>query len=76
MKGLGNVLLGWSEILIEPVRTTQANGNLAVGFARGVGYAVRRTLFGVAEVVTFWAPKCHGHYCRLNKDCPICSPKP
>ena len=76
LQGAGNVLLGWTEILVEPVRTTQAKGNLGVGVLKGIGVAVKRTVLGVAEVVTFWTPKCHGRYWHFNHDCPICSPKP
>lgn len=75
-QGAGNVLLGWSEILVEPVRTTQAKGNVGVGVLRGIGLAVKRTVLGAVEVVTFWTPKRNGHYPYLLHDCPICSPKP
>ena len=76
MQGAGNLLMGWTEIIVEPVRTTQAKGNLGIGFLRGIGVALKRTVLGAAEVVTFWTPKHDGQYWHVNHDCPFCSPKP
>ncbi len=75
-QGAGNVLFGWTEFFIEPVRETKAGGNVAIGFAKGIGHTIKRTGLGALEMVTFWAPKCHGKYPHFNTDCPLCSPKP
>lgn len=70
--GLSNGLLGWSEIFYRPGKTVAEGGNLVVGFFRGIGNAITRTVVGVVEVATFWTP---GDSVVKMDDCPLCAYK-
>lgn len=74
-RGATNTLLGWTEIIRQPSQTAKAGGNVAVGIGRGVSESVKRTLAGVGEVLTFWAPKTKDGYVTFAQDCPICMGK-
>ncbi len=69
-RGAANTLFGWTELIRQPAAEVKAGGNVVTGIAKGVGYTVTRTVAGVAEILTFWAPKHRGIH--LVNDCPIC----
>ena len=72
VRGAANTLLGWTELIRQPVEETKAGGNVLVGIGKGVGQGVMRTVQGVGEILTFWAPKVHDRYVHFSKDCPVC----
>lgn len=71
-RGAMNSVFGWTELLVQPTNELQAGGHLLVGIGKGVGFAVKRTAFGVGELLTFWIPKGQHGYLQLNNDCPVC----
>ena len=72
VRGSANTLLGWTELIRQPVEETKAGGNVLVGIGKGVGQGVVRTVEGIGELLTFWTPKVHDHYVHFSKDCPVC----
>ena len=72
VRGSANTLLGWTELIRQPVEETKAGGNILVGIGKGVGQGVMRTVEGIGELLTFWTPKVHDHYVHFAKDCPVC----
>ena len=74
-RGAANTLLGWTELIRQPVNQAKSGGNVFMGVAQGVGQGIKRTLVGAAEVVTFWTPKMQGSYMHFADDCPICMGK-
>ena len=75
VRGATNTLLGWTELIRQPVQEAKAGGNVLTGVAHGIGYGVTRTLAGVGEVLTFWTPKTKNGYIHFAKDCPLCEGK-
>ena len=58
-RGIVNLTTGWLEIPKQTVNTSQDKGlgqGLTWGFAKGIGWAVGRTLAGAYEIVTFPFP--------------------
>ena len=51
--GLKNVLLGWTEVILEPKRALESNGNFFVGVGRGVLNGVGQELGGAIHAITF-----------------------
>ena len=51
--GLRNVVLGWSEILTEPVQASKAGKDPVEGFFNGIGKALMRTIGGTIHTVTY-----------------------
>ena len=72
VRGASNTLLGWTELIRQPVEETKAGGNVLVGIGKGIGQGVMRTVQGVGEILTFWTPKVQNHYVKFSKDCPVC----
>lgn len=61
-RGLTNVLMGWSEIVAAPTRWGQSHNHgvvsaVVVGVPYGIVRAIGRTLTGVYEIATFYAPQ-------------------
>ena len=75
VRGAANTLLGWTELIRQPVSEVKGGGNVFTGLAKGVGEGVKRTLGGAAEVLTFWTPKMKGNYLHFSDNCPICMGK-
>ena len=75
VRGAANTLLGWTELIRQPVQETKAGGNVFTGLAKGLGEGVKRTLGGAGEVLTFWTPKVKGSYLAFAHDCPLCMNK-
>ena len=75
VRGAANTLLGWTELIRQPVNEVQGGGNVFTGVAKGVGEGVKRTLGGVGEILTFWTPKMKGSYIQFSSNCPICMGK-
>ena len=75
VRGAANTLLGWTELIRQPVDEVKSGGNVVTGLGKGVGQTIRRTLGGVGEVLTFWTPKINDHYMRFSEDCPVCVEK-
>jgi hypothetical protein len=55
--GLKNLLLGWTDLLIEPKEAADAGGNVVKGIGIGVKDAVENTLGGAVNAVTFFLPQ-------------------
>lgn len=70
--GACNAVFGWTEIFFRPGKVACEGGNLVVGFFRGLGYALKRTVVGVVEVATFWTP---GDSIVTVDGCPLCAYK-
>ena len=51
--GLKNLLLGWTDLIVEPRKAAQAGGNVLTGLGVGVKDAVENTLGGAVHVITF-----------------------
>lgn len=51
--GVKNLLLGWTDLFVEPKETMDAGGNLLTGIGIGVKDAVENELGGVVHLVTF-----------------------
>lgn len=51
--GVRKLLLGWTEIITEPVHSVQEGGNPALGIAQGLRNAVVDTADGIHETLTF-----------------------
>ena len=74
-RGATNTLLGWTDLIREPAAEAKQGGNVLVGLGKGVGGTVKRTLGGIADVLTFWTPKTHQGYLHFTEDCPVCAGK-
>lgn len=72
VNGIGNVAFGWTEIFFRPGKVVAEGGNPVVGFFRGLGNAVTRTVLGASQVATFWIP---GKAVAEIEDCPLCAYK-
>jgi len=72
VRGATNTAFGWTEMLTRPTEEVKTGGNLLVGIGKGMNQAVRRTFFGIGELMTFWTPKGPNGYLTLNRDCPVC----
>lgn len=57
-RGFSNCAFGWAELFKNSVSEPHQKGWMyaPVGFVKGVGHAVGRTVVGVAELVTFPIP--------------------
>ena len=75
VRGAANTVLGWTELIRQPVNEVKGGGNVFSGLAKGLGEGVKRTLGGVGEVLTFWTPKMNGSYVHFSDNCPICMGK-
>ena len=51
--GLKNVLLGWTDLFVEPKETMDGGGNILVGLGVGLKDALENTIGGALHVVTF-----------------------
>lgn len=51
--GVKNLLLGWTDLFVEPREASQAGGNVLQGIGVGVKDAVENTLGGAVHLVTF-----------------------
>jgi putative exosortase-associated protein (TIGR04073 family) len=72
-RGLSNLALGVMEVPAQIVKEDRANGPLyaaSIGFARGMGFFLTRSLVGVFEVVTFPAPFPRGYRALWKPDYP------
>lgn len=54
-RGAMNILFGWCEILVQPSLESEPY-EIVIGFFKGFGYGIGRTLAGVYEVTTFPLP--------------------
>ena len=75
VRGAANTLLGWTELIRQPANEVKAGGNVLTGLGKGVGQTVKRTLGGLAEVLTFWTPKVQDSYLHFSDNCPLCMGK-
>jgi len=72
-RGLANLALGSMEIPAQIIHEDRRRGPFwaaSLGFAKGVGGFVTRTLVGVYEVVTFPAPVPRGYRAILTPEYP------
>lgn len=51
--GVKNLLLGWTDLIVEPRAAAQSGGNVLTGIGVGLKEALENTLGGVVHVVTF-----------------------
>ena len=72
VRGAANTVLGWTELISEPVQEAKNGGNVFVGIGKGVGMTIQRTAAGLGELLTFWTPKVNNQYVKFATDCPIC----
>ena len=59
LRGIVNAGLGWTNLIAQPIRSSQDGDNVFKGIGKGFGYTVLRTVQGVAEIVIFWLPPSH-----------------
>lgn len=76
VRGTANTLWGWTELIRQPALAAKEGDNVLVGVAQGLGYSVKRTALGLAEVFTFWSPKTAHGSLHLADDCPLCMRRP
>jgi putative exosortase-associated protein (TIGR04073 family) len=72
LRGMVNTTFGWTELLVQPAAEVNGGGHLVVGIGKGIGYAAKRTVLGVGELLTFWTPKGRQGYLTLTENCPVC----
>ena len=70
-RGALNAGLGWTELIRQPANEAKKGGNALIGIANGVGAGMTRTVKGLGEILTFWAPKVQGEYIHFVHDCPL-----
>jgi hypothetical protein len=51
--GVKNLLLGWTDLFVEPKETIDSGGNLLAGIGIGLKDAVENTLGGAVHIITF-----------------------
>ena len=51
--GVKNLLLGWTDLFVEPKEASESGGNLLKGIGIGLKDAVENTLGGAVHIVTF-----------------------
>ena len=51
--GVKNLLLGWTDLFVEPKEALDAGGNVFVGIGVGVKDAIENTLGGAVHIITF-----------------------
>lgn len=51
--GIKNLLLGWTDLIVEPQETMSAGGNFFTGLGIGLKDGIENTLGGVVHIVTF-----------------------
>ncbi len=56
-RGLVNILLGWTNLIAQPIHAGKSGGNVLTGIGKGLGYTVMRTVQGVVEFALFWLPQ-------------------
>ena len=74
VRGLGNALFGWSELIFRPIKMMNNGENIITAVTVGIGNSLERTGSGVVDLLTFWNPNKGGDI-ALAKDCPICALK-
>ena len=70
-RGVLNLGLGWTELIRQPAKKAREGGNVFLGILNGVGHSATRSVRGLGEILTFWAPKVQGEYVHFSKDCPL-----
>ena len=55
--GVKNLLLGWTELFVEPKDASASGGNVVAGIGTGIKNALEDTLGGVVHIVTFPIPQ-------------------
>lgn len=72
-RGVLNTVLGWTELLAQPVRAAVENEPVVNGIGKGVKETVMRTAGGISELITCWKPPDPSG--RVNQDkirsCPL-----
>ncbi len=71
IRGAINFGFGWTEVITQPAREAQANGNIFAGMANGINRGVGRTFSGIGQMLTFWTPKIDGKYLHFIENCPL-----
>ena len=51
--GVKNLLLGWTDLFVEPKEASEGGGNVLTGIGVGVKDALENTLGGAVHIVTF-----------------------
>ena len=51
--GVKNLLLGWTDLFVEPREASKAGGNVLTGIGVGVKDAIENTLGGAVHIITF-----------------------
>src|SRR3989338_9318686 len=55
--GIKNLLLGWTDLFVEPKEASDVGGNLFQGIGYGLKDAIENTLGGAVHIVTFLLPQ-------------------
>ena len=55
--GLKNLLLGWTDLFIEPKEASEKGENVLKGVGMGVVHAIENTLGGAVHTATFFLPQ-------------------
>ena len=73
VRGAVNALLGWTEMIRQPAQEAKEGHSVFTGLNKGINRSFTRTMSGLGELVTFWAPKDRaGRYPHFAEDCPLC----
>lgn len=70
-RGVANLTTGWMEIPKQMINTSEEKNvgqGVTWGFAKGIGWAVGRTLAGAYEIVTFPFPIPENYQPVMNPD--------
>jgi hypothetical protein len=51
--GVKNLLLGWTDLFVEPKEAVDAGGNILTGIGVGIKDAIENTLGGAVHIITF-----------------------
>ena len=55
--GLKNLLLGWTDLLMEPKEALDSGGNFFIGVGSGIKDTITNELGGALHTVTFFLPQ-------------------
>ncbi len=70
-RGIVNAATGWMEIPKQMIQTSQTSGaakGWTWGFAKGIGFAVARSVMGAYEIITFPIPAPEGYRAVMHPE--------
>ena len=51
--GVKNILLGWTDLIVEPKEASESGGNVLTGIGMGIKDAIENELGGAVHIITF-----------------------